>query len=274
MSTTAQGASMHVASLYRYPIKGCRGHALDTTVLDALGFERDRRLMLVDPSGRFVSQREEPLLATLEPELDGNRLTVRVAGAKPLLIEIDPSGHEVGVSVWGQEFQAVDQGERAAEWFSDAVGSALRLVWYGPSSRRLIDPTYSPRADAATAFTDGYQVLVVQQASLDDLNARLPEPIPMERFRPNIVVRGGTAWDEDGWKELRVGTMTFDAVKPCARCLVTTTDQRTGARHPHQEPLRTLASFRTLPGFGAIFGQNLVMRAPGTLSVGDTVSAT
>ena len=264
---------MHVASLHRYPIKGCRGHALDAAVLDALGFERDRRLMLIDPSGRFVSQREEPLLATLDPELDGNRLTVRAAGAKPLALEIDPGGRTVEVSVWGHEFQAVDQGERAAEWFSDAVGSGLRLVWYGPSSRRLINPTYSPRADAETAFTDGYPVLVVQQASLEDLNARLAEPIPMARFRPNIVVGGGTAWDEDAWKVLRVGTMIFDAVKPCARCLVTTTDQRTGARHPHQEPLRTLASFRTLPALGAIFGQNLVMRSPGTLSVGDAVTA-
>lgn len=244
-----------------------------SAALDALGFVGDRRLMLIDATGRFVSQREEQLLATIEPELDGSRLTVRAPHHKPLALEIDPAGGLVDVTVWGSAFRATDQGERAAAWFTDVVGSALRLVWFGPSSTRYIDPTYSPRSDAQTAFTDGYQVLGVQEESLADLNTRLAEPVPMARFRPNIVVQGGVAWGEDEWLEVKVGSVTFDAVKPCARCLVTTTDQQTGARNPRQEPLRTLATFRTIPGLGAIFGQNLVMREPGTIAVGDPVSA-
>ncbi|MES2124575.1 MAG: MOSC N-terminal beta barrel domain-containing protein [Gemmatimonadota bacterium] len=264
---------MVVTSLHRYPIKGCRGHSLDRAALDTIGFVGDRRLMLVDVTGRFVSQREEQLLATIEPELSGDHLVVRAARARPLALDIDPAGAAVRVNVWGTEFDAVDQGERAARWFSDLVGTALRLVWFGPLSSRPIDPRYSPRADAQTAFTDGYQVLLTVQASLDDLNTRLPAPIPMARFRPNVVVNGATAWDEDGWRQIRIGGVVFDAVKPCARCLVTTTDQESGARDPQQEPLRTLAKFRTVPGLGAIFGQNLVSRAPGSLAVGDAVVA-
>ncbi|MES2304950.1 MAG: MOSC N-terminal beta barrel domain-containing protein [Gemmatimonadota bacterium] len=264
---------MRVVSLHRYPIKGCRGHALAGADLDEIGFVGDRRLMLIDATGRFVSQREEQLLATIEPELDGNRLTVRAPHAKPLAFEIDQSGRMTDVVVWDSAFRAHDQGERAAAWFTDVTGTALRLVWFGAGSQRFIDPEYSPRSDAQTAFTDGYQALIVQEESLADLNARLAEPVPMTRFRPNIVVQGGAAWGEDDWREVRVGAMTFDAVKSCARCTVLTTDQITGARHPRQEPLRTLATFRTIPGRGAIFGQNLVMRAPGSIAVGDMVIA-
>lgn len=263
---------MQISSLHVYPIKGCRGHSVAAAALDAIGFVGDRRLMLVDPSGRFVSQREEQLLATIEPELVGSRLTVRTAHAKLFATEIDPDGPVVDVNVWGDDFRAVDQGDRAAEWFSEMVGSALRLVWFGPQSSRPIDPTYSPRADAQTAFTDGYQALITLEASLADLNARLMEPVPMARFRPNIVVAGGTAWDEDRWHVVTAGSLVFDAVKPCARCVVTTTDQQSGARHPRQEPLRTLAIFRTIPGLGAIFGQNLVARSPGSLAVGDAIT--
>jgi uncharacterized protein YcbX len=263
---------MHISSLHTYPIKGCRGHSVTAAALDAIGFVGDRRLMLIDASGRFVSQREEPLLATIEPALDGTRLTARAPHAKVFAMEIDPGGAEVDVTVWDSDFRAVDQGDRAAEWFSGMIGTALRLVWFGPSSSRPIDPSHSPRSEAQTAFTDGYPALIVQEASLADLNARLAEPVPMGRFRPNIVVAGGTAWGEDDWKVVTAGSVTFDAVKPCARCLVPTTDQQSGARHPRQEPLRTLATFRTIRGLGAIFGMNLVARAPGQLAVGDPVT--
>jgi len=263
---------MHISSLHLYPIKGCRGHSVTTVAVDPIGVVGDRRLMLVDASGRFVSQREEPLLATLTPEFDGTRLTVRAAGVKPLALEIDPAGALVDVTVWGDDFLATDQGELAAAWFSDVLGSAFRLVWFGPKSSRPIDPSYSPRPDAETAFTDGYPLLAVTEASLADLNTRLADAVPMARFRPNVVVQGGAAWDEDAWRVVTFGAMTFDAVKPCARCVVTTTDQQTGARNSRQEPLRTLATFRTIPGLGAIFGQNLVPRATGPIAVGDAVT--
>jgi uncharacterized protein YcbX len=264
---------MHLSSLHIYPIKGCRGHSVATTTIEPLGIVGDRRLMLVDASGRFVSQREEPLLATITPELNGMQLTVRVAGAKPLALDIDPAGALIDVTLWRDEFRAADQGERAAAWFADVLGTALRLVWFGPGSSRPIDPRYSPDPAAQTAFTDGYPVLAVTEASLADLNTRLVDPVPMARFRPNLVVQGGAAWSEDAWRVVTIGGVSFDAVKPCARCVVTTKDQQTGVGDSRQEPLRTLASFRTVPGLGVIFGQNLVPRVSGQLAVGDTVTA-
>lgn len=263
---------MHISSLHCYPIKGCRGHSLERARFDARGVIDDRRLMLVDSSGRFISQRELAALATIEPRLDGARLTVRSDGHSPLTLELNPQGAERQVTVWRDTMLAVDQGDAAAAWFSNVLHAPVRLVRWGERTSRPIDPMYTPRSDAETAFTDGYPALITLEASLADLNTRLDAPVPMGRFRPNIVVSGGNAWDEDDWRALQLGAMTFDAVKPCARCLVPTTDQQGGTRHPHQEPLRTLATFRTIPHLGAIFGQNLVHRAPGEIAVGDTVT--
>ena len=260
---------MHITSLHTYPIKGCRGHSVDRLVLDRLGAAGDRRLMIVDAvTGNFLSQREAAVLATIEPQLDGPMLSVAVVGKDALSVELDPHGAMREVTIWDDHVIAADQGDPAAAWFSEVVGRACRLVHFGAAAQRLLDPRYTPRADAETAFTDGYPLLAVLQESLDDLNTRLAEPVPMVRFRPNIVVEGAPAWSEDGWSALTIGEVTLDAVKPCARCVVPTTDQATGARHPTREPLRTLATFRTVKGLGAIFGQNLVARREGELHVG------
>ena len=263
---------MYIASLHRYPIKGCRGHSLDRVDLDHLGMRDDRRLMLVNAGGRFLSQRELPALATIAPQLEGDTLTVECGNSTPLRLALHAGGAAREVTIWGSRTIAEDQGDAAAAWFSNVLHTPVRLVRWGAASERGIDPTYSPRSDAQTAFTDGYPVLVTLEASLADLNARLAAPIPMDRFRPNIVVSGGNAWDEDQWGALRVGGMTFDAVKPCARCVVPSTDQQSGVRLAPQEPLRTLAIFRTIPKLGAIFGQNLVHRRPGSVAVGDPVA--
>jgi uncharacterized protein len=262
---------MHITSLHSYPIKGCRGHALTSATIDVLGFAGDRRLMLVDAEDRFLSQREAPELATIEPHLDGPMLEVRVAGHESLHLELDPRGALRQVELWKDSITATDQGDHAAAWFSDVLGRPCRLVQFGIAATRPLDPTYSPRADAETAFSDGYPVLAMLQESLDDLNGRLTLPVPMGRFRPNIVLRGASAWSEDDWTALAFGPLTMDAVKPCARCLVPTTDQATGAQHPQQEPLRTLATFRTIPGRGVLFGMNLVPRGVGEVRVGDDV---
>lgn len=262
---------MHLASLHHYPIKGCRGRVLTTATIDALGIVGDRRLMLVDADGRFLSQREEPRLATIDPELDGPTLLVHHEGVAPLELELDPDGPPRTVRIWRDTVTAADQGDDAAGWFSAILRRPVRLVHFGSAARRPLDPEYTPRAEAETAFTDGYPLLGVLEESLADLNGRLAEPVPMSRFRPNVVITAGTAWDEDAWGTITIGEMTFDAVKPCARCVVPTTDQATGARHPEQEPLRTLAAFRTIPRLGAIFGQNLVPRGMGRIAVGDGV---
>ncbi len=263
---------MHITSLHTYPIKGCRGQTVDRVTIDAFGIVSDRRLMLVDTEGRFLSQRERPMLATITPLLDGPMLTVQVAGSSPLTVELDPHGPLREVEIWGDRVTASDQGDDAAAWFGEIIGQPCRLVHFGAAARRPLDPTYTPRADAETAFTDGYPLLGMLQESLDDLNVRLAEPVPMAPFRPSVVVAGAPAWSEDGWTALRIGEMVLDAVKPCARCVVTFTDQTTGARHPAQEPLRTLATFRTVKGLGVSFGQNLVPRAGGELAVGMMVN--
>ncbi|HRP08587.1 MAG TPA: MOSC N-terminal beta barrel domain-containing protein [Gemmatimonadales bacterium] len=262
---------MHISSLHRYPIKGCRGHSLERAEFDEVGVVGDRRLMLVDADNRFISQREMPVLATIDPLLDGPMLTVRVAGRQPFSHELTVDGASRMVTIWGDTVPAIDQGDIAAEWFSSVTGAPVRLVRWTPDTHRKVDPKYSPRDTAEATFTDAYPALGVTEASLADLNRRLAEPVPMARFRPTMVIGGGDAWDEDEWSAISAGSMTFDAVKPCARCVVTTTDQSSGARNPHQEPLRTLATFRTIKGLGAIFGQNLVHRAVGAIVVGDVV---
>jgi uncharacterized protein YcbX len=264
---------MQISALYRYPIKGCRGHAVDRLTIDRLGPVGDRRLMLVDSRGRFLSQREIARLATVVPTLEGDLLLATAPGIDPLRHLLLADGSIRSVSVWGSEgLQSIDQGDAAATWFSEAIGHPCRLVRFGAMTRNPIDPDFTPRADAETAFTDGYPVLAATEASLADLNARLAEPVPMERFRPNVVVSGASAWGEDDWRLVTIGETSWDAVKPCARCLVPTTDQVTGARHPQQEPLRTLATFRTRPGFGAIFGMNMVPRGEGVVHIGDPVT--
>lgn len=258
---------MDLISIHRYPIKGCRGHAVTSVMVDRLGLVGDRRLLLVDGDDCFLSQREAPALATIEPRLDGPMLEVHAAGHDPLTIELDPDSALRSVTIWADAVMATDQGDVAARWFSRVLDRPCRLVHFGTAARRPLDPRYTPRPDAETAFADGYPLLGVLHESLDDLNARLAQPVPMARFRPNLVFTGAAAWSEDEWTTLAVGEVTLDAVKPCARCLVTTTDQVSGARDPRQEPLRTLATFRTVPGRGTMFGINLVPSTSGEVAV-------
>ena len=263
---------MEITGLNIYPIKGCRGVAVSSIAVDRLGMVGDRRLMLVDDGNHFISQREVAALATIAPALDEGALLVHAPTMVPFELVLDYDAPTRDVTVWGYTvIAAADQGDDAARWFSSAIGTSCRLVAFGTEAHNLIDPEYSPRADAETAFTDGYPLMVALQESLDDLNKRLAEPVSMQRFRPSIVVRGAKAWSEDDWMAMKVGGLDCDAVKPCARCVVTTTDQETGARSAQQEPLRTLATFRTVPGIGTLFGQNLVSRNTGTLHVGDDV---
>jgi hypothetical protein len=265
---------MHIAALNIHPIKSCRAVAVDQVEVDRYGLVGDRRLMLVRSDGRFVSQREFPALATLTPTLRDGTLFVTGGSGAAIELKIDLAGPLRAVSVWGGNvIQANDQGDAVSGWFTEQLGAAVRLVAFGLQARNPIDADYSSRLGAETAFTDGYPIMAVNQASLDDLNRRLDVPVPMSRFRPSIVVADAVAWNEDDWHEVRFGDIECDVVKPCARCVITTTDQRTGAVDTQQEPLRTLATFRTHPGLGAIFGQNIVPRGTGMLRVGAAVQA-
>lgn len=263
---------VHIAALAIYPIKGCRGIPLDEVEVDRLGPAGDRRLMLVNERNEFLSQREIPALATLVPTIDGGLLRVTACDNSSIAIDVDLDGPIRSVTVWAKEgLLAADQGDLAATWFAQALGIPCRLVAFSPATVNRIDPEFTTRPDAETSFTDGYPIMATVQESLDDLNRRLVSPVPMERFRPCVVVAGTPAWSEDAWETISLGGVACDVVKPCARCVVTTTDQKTGAQHPTQEPLRTLATFRTIRGLGAIFGQNIIPRHTGTMRLGDPV---
>jgi uncharacterized protein YcbX len=178
------------------------------------------------------------------------------------------AGPRTDVTIWRDRVRTVDQGPLAAEWFSSYLRVPARLVRLPDDSVRPVDPQFAVRAGDQVGFADGFPLLLIAEESLDDLNSRLRKPLPMDRFRPNVVVRGGGAYAEDGWAEVRVGQVTCHVVKACARCAITTTDQRTAARGV--EPLATLATYRHVPR-GVLFGQNLVHSAPGHVAIGDPV---
>ena len=263
-----------LAALHVYPVKGCRGLAPAAAWAGARGLEGDRRWMIVDGAGRFVSQRTRPRLAIVAPEPSCGSLVLRALGREPLVVPLGPDGGPAGgapaaaVTVWRDTVAARDAGAAAAAWFGALLGEAARLVFMPDDTRRAVDPAFAVPGDIVS-FADGFPWLLISEESLADLNARLPRPLPMSRFRPNLVVSGCAPYAEDGWRTLRIGEAVFRVVKPCARCAVTTVDQETGeADGP--EPLRTLARYRRVGG-GVMFGQNLLAEKTGELRVGAPV---
>lgn len=269
---------MHVSGLHIYPIKACAGISLTQARLTPRGLEHDRWMMVIDPDGRFLTQRECPTLALVTPTLDGEHLTLSTSGLEPTSVAVSRVGERRSVVVWRSTCDAIDQGDVAAEWFSTHLGRAVRLVRVADDFHRTLDATYAPRAGDTTAFADGYPILVISEESLTDLNARLSTALPMNRFRPNIVVHGAEPYAEDAWRRFSIGGLSFEGVKTCARCVVTTTDQATAQRG--REPLATLATYRDSDR-GVLFGQNVIQTPPegnptwdwGSVRVGNQVIA-
>lgn len=262
--------AMTISDLYIYPIKSCRGHRVDAAFATKRGLQDDRLLMIVDGEGAFLTQREYPAMALIEPTLGEELLTLRAPGMATLDLPLrtsDPHGYAI---VWNDICQAIDQGAAVAEWLSDYLGTTARLVRMPDSFHRPVDPRYERMADDETSFADGYPFLLISQASLADLNGRLTTPVPMNRFRPNLVVQGCAPFAEDGWRQLQIGAVTFYPVKPCARCPIPTIDQATGVMG--KEPLKTLATFRRSAEGKVMFGQNLLSTGTGVIRVGDPVS--
>ncbi|MBL8924594.1 MAG: MOSC domain-containing protein [Myxococcaceae bacterium] len=264
--------TMRITSLFCYPVKGLRGVATAALQFGPRGPLHDRHWMVVGPDDRFLSQRSTPRMATLNAALTGAALVLSTDDGQRLDVPLDAGVTPRDVVIWRDTVRALDCGDAPARWLTERLGQACRLVHLPPDTVRLLDPKFSPRADAQTGFADAYPVLVTNAASLEALNRDLPRPLGMDRFRPNVVLDGAPAWAEDGWRVLQAGAVTFDLVKPCARCAVITTDQRTGETPDGPAPLATLARLHTLPPFGAIFGQNAVHRGPGTLRLGDEVA--
>jgi uncharacterized protein YcbX len=223
----------------------------------------------VDAEGRFVSQRELPSLALIEPDIVVGQLRLRASRMPDLLVP-ERTSKPIEVEVWHDRSLAYDAGGEAATWISDFLGAACRLVALGPAFERTVDPAFD-RFGSSVAFSDGYPLLLLSEASLDDLNARMADPLPMNRFRPNLVVTGCAPYAEDDWRELEIGDVSLHVVKPCARCAITTVDQDLG-QFAGKEPLRTLARYRRGEKGKVLFGQNVIHESTtGVLNVGATI---
>jgi len=260
---------MHLESIHIYPVKSARGLTLDRAVVDARGLRWDRRWVLVDGEGSFVTQRELAALATLETALDDARLLLHRDGFGSLALPLTPSpdAARAQVVVWGDRCDAIDCGEPSAEWLSRAFSQPLRLLFMPDDSLRAVDPRYARDGDI-TSFSDGFPVLIATSASLSELQSHIAGEIPMNRFRPNLVIADSEPWEEDDWANVSIGSVPFRVVKPSARCVITTTDQLTGARG--HEPLATLAKLRSVD-HKVLFGQNAIPDASGWVAVGDRV---
>ena len=256
---------MTIDEIRIHPLKSGAAIALDRVELDDFGLRHDRRWLAIDDDDHFLSQRATPALARVRTALRSDRLVLDAPLMDPLVVP--PGDLSRRVRVWNDDVDARDCGHEAARWITAALGRTARLVHLPDDAFRPVPPGYG-RQGARVAFPDAFPILLATRASLADLNARLDEPVPMERFRPNVVIEGAHPYAEDTWRVIRVGEVVLDVVKPCARCVVTTTDQRTGERGT--EPLRTLATYRRRDGH-VWFAQNAVHREPGVLRVGDPV---
>ncbi|WP_020118188.1 MOSC domain-containing protein [Streptomyces canus] len=269
----AQLLSIHV-----HPVKALRSLALQEAAVEPWGLAGDRRWALVDDGGKVVTQRQHPRLAQAAAELlPGGGVMLSAPGVEPLAVPVPEPGETVTLDIFGDKVEGVLAADAAAHaWCSAYLGAQTRLVHMDdPARRRPVEPEYALPGETVT-FADGYPLLLTSAASLDALNSLISEgrhaaegPLPMNRFRPNVVVGGTDAWAEDDWSLVAIGDVTFRVAKMCGRCVVTTTDQDRAVRG--KEPLHSLARQRRF-GSELVFGQNLVPRSRGTIRVGDPVT--
>jgi uncharacterized protein YcbX len=261
-----------ITSLTLYPIKSCAGIALQAATVTAAGLSHqhahDREWMVVDSGGQFLSQRSHPAMALIVPALQAGAMTVQAPGMPPLPVPTAPldraQAASLAVTVWDDNLSAHDCGDDAAGWFSRVLGQPCRLVRFDPAARRLASKKWTLDADAPTRFADGYPMLLISQGSLDDLNRKLQAqgrtPLPMNRFRPNIVIDGVDAFEEDFLETLQAGPVCLQPVKPCTRCPMPAIDQASGEIGP--DPMDILLTYRANPRVdGAVtFGVNMIVR--------------
>jgi uncharacterized protein len=281
MSQDESPDDVKISGLFSYPVKSCRGIAHERAALRASGLENDRAWMLVDPRrspAQFITQRECAEMATIDVELLSNgSLRASKSGSDEIVVASPLAANAlIKVKVWKSEIVALDAGDAASRWFASALGlaaSAVRLVQFHPQQERKCNTYYAGDSGAHTFFADGYPVLVASDSSLADLNRRMnrdaANALPMNRFRPNLVITGLPAWDEDHIELIETENVTLKLVKPCVRCQITTTDQTSGVRLS-EEPLNTLSRFRNNPDLGGVtFGWNAVVLRAGTLTLNE-----
>jgi uncharacterized protein YcbX len=259
---------LRISQLTIYPIKSMGGIPVERARVTDRGLEHDRRWMLIDRDNTFLTQREFPAMALMKVELTPDGLRVRhPLQPSPLNIPFHSStgASSTIVRIWDDTCPARFVSAEADDWFSSALNTNCRLVHMPDETARITDPCYAPEG-SITSFADGYPFLLIGQASLDELNGRLDHPLPMDRFRPNIVFTGGSPYQEDSLQTFSIHNIRFHGVKLCARCMITTIDQATTRQG--KEPLRTLARYRARDN-KILFGQNLVHEGIGELAVGD-----
>ena len=257
-----------LSNLTYYPIKACRGFDVVESRIEHMGLAEDRRMMVVTSEGEFLTQREHPKLALVMPILKNDSVTLSAPGFNSIHFEIQKSGVPTPVNIWKSKgMSAIDQGEETAKWFTDWLGVSVRLVHVDPKFQRRLNPEYAVSEEDHTGFADGYPILIISEESLQDLNSKLDasRPLPMNRFRPNIVVKDCEPFAEDNWKRIRIGDVEMVLVKPCPRCVVTTIDKET--LEQNKEPLKTLNTYRKKEG-GAMFGMNVIPLNEGEIKVG------
>ncbi|WP_224245036.1 MOSC domain-containing protein [Hyalangium gracile] len=259
-----------LAQLFIHPIKSTRGLSLTRATAEPMGLEHDRRWMLVRPDGSFITGREFPSLVRVSAVPTEGGLRLSAPEQPELHVPAPPAGAErLDVTIWNDRCSAARAGKDAERWFSQYLGQPIVLVRVDARTERPVDPRYA-RPEDHVGFPDAFPLLLLSRASVEELNRRMPRPVTVENFRPNLVVEGCEPFAEDGWKRLRIGDVELEVVKPCGRCVFTTVDPLTGEKARDGEPLRTLATFRRQDG-QVMFGQNVLVRRPGTLQVGAPV---
>ncbi len=272
-TSTTPGANPSVArlgGLYRYPMKSCAPLAADAAVVEARGLAHDRRWMVVDPSGAFITGRELPRLTLVraDPGAEG-ALSLQAPGMAPLQVEAPRGDARLAVTVWKSDVLARPCDAAADAWLSAFLGRPVRLVHMADDVHRPMTSSHARPGDEVS-FADAYPLLLVTRAAVELLNTKLERPVSPLRFRPNLVVDGAPAHAEDGWSRLRIGEVEFDVGPACVRCVFTTVDPERGERDADGQPLRALIGYRRGPE-GVTFGRNLVPRSTGTLRLGDPV---
>jgi uncharacterized protein len=263
-----------LSALHIYPLKSCAPRSLDAAVVEPRGLAHDRRWMVVDAGGKFLTGRQHPRLTLISAAPQEASVWLD-APAMPTLREPLPptNGARIRTAVWGAAVTPLLASDQASAWISKFLEAPCRLVYMDADCKRAVkekyDGQYGQDGDEVS-LADAFPLLLISQGALDLLNSKVAQPLPMLRFRPNLVVAGTAAHAEDGWKRIRIGTLEFDVVKPCTRCVFTTVDFEHGRFDPSGEPLRTLKTYRRSPE-GITFGQNLIPRSTGTLRVGDSV---
>jgi uncharacterized protein YcbX len=260
---------LKLSELYIYPVKSLGGISLQTSEVEERGLKYDRRYLLVDENAQFITQRDYPQMAFLKLSFaEGGFRVLNIKNNLNTMIPFESQSTEViKVKIWDDVCNAVQINKELDNWFSNALNKRCSLVYMPGKERRVVEKKYF-EDEHIVSFADAYPFLIIGQASLDDLNSRLKIPLPMDRFRPNFVFTGGNPYEEDGWKDFLIGNLKFKAVKPCARCVITTTDQETAIRN--EEPLKTLSNYRMVNN-KVMFGMNVICNKTGTLIVNENI---